>query len=154
MIQTLKIGTVADRCGITVDAVRFYERRGVLPKPARRASGYREYSEATIERIRFVKALQALGFTLDEVVEVLSDVDTGVASCEQSRPRFATVLARIDAKIAGLGAIRRELVATVKRCSAGRCTFVEQATCRTSGGAALRMRRQNSRAPSPGTKQA
>jgi DNA-binding transcriptional MerR regulator len=109
-----------------VDAVRFYERRGVLPAPVRRASGYRQYSEATIERIRFAKALQALGFKLDEIVTVLRDVDAGVASCDRERPRFETVLARIDEKIAELGAVRRRLVATLKRCRDGSCTFREK----------------------------
>jgi DNA-binding transcriptional MerR regulator len=127
MINTLKIGDVAKRAGVTVDTVRFYERRRVLPAPARRASGYRQYSEATIERIRFAKSLQALGFTLDEVADVLGAVDAGVASCERAQPRFETVLARIDQKIGELRTIRRNLVATLKRCRDGSCTFLEQA---------------------------
>jgi DNA-binding transcriptional MerR regulator len=132
MAETLKIGDVARRAGITVDAVRFYERRGVLPLPVRRASGYRQYSEATIERIRFAKSLQALGFTLDEIVDVLRAVDAGVASCERERPRFETVLARIDEKIGELSAIRRDLLATLKRCRDGSCTFLEQASRETN----------------------
>jgi DNA-binding transcriptional MerR regulator len=128
MAETLKIGDVARRAGITVDAVRFYERRGVLPSPVRRASGYRQYSEATIERIRFAKSLQALGFTLDEIADVLRAVDAGIASCERERPRFETVLARIDEKIRELSTTRRNLVATLRRCRDGSCTFVEQAS--------------------------
>ena len=128
MPETLKIGAVAKRAGITVDAVRFYERRGVLPPPLRRASGYRQYSEATVERIRCAKSLQALGFTLDEIADVLRAVDAGVASCARERPRFETVLARIDGKIAELSAIRRDLLATLERCRDGRCTFVEHAS--------------------------
>jgi DNA-binding transcriptional MerR regulator len=127
MTETLKIGDVAKRAGVTVDTVRFYERRRVLPAPARRRSGYRQYSEATIERIRFAKSLQALGFTLDEVADVLGAVDAGVASCEGAQPRFEIVLARIDKKIGELSAIRRNLVATLKRCRDGSCTFLEQA---------------------------
>ena len=124
--DALKIGRVARGAGVTVDTVRFYERRGLLPAPARRASGYRQYSQATVERIRFAKALQALGFTLDEVIAVLRDVDAGIASCALERPRFETVLARIDEKIAELGAIRRDLAGTLKRCREGRCTFREK----------------------------
>jgi len=141
MAEALKIGDVARRAGITVDAVRFYERRGVLPLPARRASGYRQYSEATIERIRFAKALQALGFTLDEIADVLRAVDAGVASCERERPCFETVLARIDEKIGELSAIRRDLVATLKRCRDGSCTFLEQA--RETNGSSRRVPRRN-----------
>jgi DNA-binding transcriptional MerR regulator len=133
MAEALKIGEVAERGGITVDAVRFYERRGVLPAPVRRASGYRQYSEATIERIRFVKSLQALGFTLDEITDVLRAVDAGVASCERERPRFESVLARIDQKIGALTAIRRDLLATLKRCRDGNCTFLEEGPRETNG---------------------
>jgi DNA-binding transcriptional MerR regulator len=127
MAEAMKIGEVARRAGVTVDAVRFYERRGVLPEPARRASGYRLYSEATIERIRCAKSLQALGFTLDEIADVLRAVDDEVASCERERPRFEAVLARVDQKIAELTTIRRGLMATLKRCRDGSCTLLEDA---------------------------
>jgi DNA-binding transcriptional MerR regulator len=126
MAHALKIGEVARRAGVSVDAVRFYERRGVLPKPLRRPSGYRQYSDATVERLRFTKALQALGFRLDEVALVLGDVDLGVASCAREAPRFAAVLTRIDERIVELRAVRRELRATLRRCGAGRCTFRER----------------------------
>lgn len=135
MVGALKIGDVAKRAGVSVDTVRFYERRGVLPTPVRRASGYRQYSEATIERIRFAKALQALSFTLDEVADVLRAVDAGVATCERERPRFETVLARIDEKIGELSAIRRDLVTTLKRCREGSCTFLEKSPRATNGSA-------------------
>jgi DNA-binding transcriptional MerR regulator len=124
MSEVLKIGEVARRAGVSVDAVRFYERRGVLPAAARRASGYRQYSEATIERIGFAKALQALGFTLDEIADLLGAVDAGLASCERDRPRLETVLARIDAKLSELRAVRRGLVATLKSCRDGRCSLL------------------------------
>ena len=73
----MKIGQVAADAGITVDTVRFYERRGVLPAPTRRSSGYREYTPSTVERIRMARALQTLGFTLDEVIEALGAHDSG-----------------------------------------------------------------------------
>ena len=125
MTENWKIGQVAVRSGVSVDTVRFYERRGVLPQPRRRESGYRQYSLATVERIRFAKSLQALGFSLDDVVAVLRDVDAGVATCEQERPRFETVLARIDEKIAELQSVRRELKSTLSRCRNGHCSFRE-----------------------------
>ncbi|HVW29225.1 MAG TPA: MerR family transcriptional regulator [Polyangiaceae bacterium] len=127
MTETLKIGEVARRAGVTVDLVRFYERRGVLPAPSRRASGYRQYSDATVERIRFAKSLQALSFTLDEIADVLRSVDNEVASCERERPRFEAVLARVDQKIGELTTIRRGLLATLKRCRDGSCMLVEDA---------------------------
>ncbi len=127
MNETLTIGVVARRAGVSVDTVRFYERRGVLPIPRRRPSGYRQYSDATVDRIRFAKTLQALGFALDEITAVLGDVDAGVASCDRERPRFESVLARIDEKIAGLTALRRDLAGTLRRCRDGRCTLRERA---------------------------
>jgi DNA-binding transcriptional MerR regulator len=125
MDESWKIGHVASQAGVTVDAVRFYERRGVLPQPRRRESGYRQYTSATVERIRFAKALQAIGFSLDDVVAVLRDVDAGIATCENEQPRFETVLARIDEKIAELTAVRRRLRQTLTRCRDGRCSFRE-----------------------------
>jgi DNA-binding transcriptional MerR regulator len=123
-----RIGQVAEQAGVSVDAVRFYERRGVLPKPRRRESGYREYTAATVERILFAKSLQAIGFSLDDIVAVLRDVDAGMATCENEQPRFETVLARIDEKIAELTAVRRRLKQTLARCREGRCTFREKKT--------------------------
>jgi DNA-binding transcriptional MerR regulator len=118
------IGELARRAEIGVDAIRYHERRGILPAPFRRPSGYRQYTAATVERIRFVKALQALGFNLDEVREVLRDVDEGIASCGSERPRFEVVLARIDRKLADLKVVRRGLIETLGPCRDGKCTFL------------------------------
>jgi DNA-binding transcriptional MerR regulator len=149
MIEVLKIGEIARRAGVTVDSVRFYERRGVLPTPPRRASGYRQYSEATVERIRFAKSLQALGFTLDEVADVLRGVDAGIASCERDRPRFEAVLARIDERIAELNRIRRDLRSTLRRCRDGSCTLLETARrAMTSGSPGSARSRPDRRARS------
>jgi DNA-binding transcriptional MerR regulator len=123
MPPTMTIGTVARAAGVSVDTVRFYERRRLLPVPARRASGYRHYTAATVDRIRFAKGLQRLGLTLDEVTELLGDVDAGIASCARETPRFTRVLARVDAEIAGLVALRRELRTTLRRCGEGRCSL-------------------------------
>src|ERR687891_378201 len=67
----MKIGQVADRAGVSIDTVRFYERRGVLPVPERTASGYRTYTPATVDRIRLARRLQQLGLTLDEAIDAL-----------------------------------------------------------------------------------
>ena len=61
----MKIGEVAAGAGVSIDTVRFYERRGVLPEPERTASGYRTYTDASVERLRLARRLQSLGFTLD-----------------------------------------------------------------------------------------
>src|SRR5688572_29419352 len=102
----MKIGQVAAGADVTVDTVRFYERRGVLPPPERRPSGYREYTPAAIERIRMARALQQLGFTLDEIIDGLKAHDAGETSEANQLWRLEAVIDRIDARIAELQSTR------------------------------------------------
>src|SRR4051794_41951652 len=83
----MRIGEVASRSGVTVDTVRFYERVGVLPQAARTPSGYRDYATETVGRIELTRVLQAIGFTLGEVVDALAAHDAGGATCESERWR-------------------------------------------------------------------
>jgi DNA-binding transcriptional MerR regulator len=125
----MKIGQVAADAGVTVDTVRFYERRGVLPTPQRRPSGYREYEASTVERIRTARALQELGFTLDEVIEALRAHDAGETGREDQLWRLDAVVDRIDGKIAELQRTRASIVETVAECRAGRCRFAADYRC-------------------------
>ncbi|MFC4120787.1 MerR family transcriptional regulator [Nonomuraea zeae] len=120
----MKIGEVAREAGVSVDTVRFYERRGVLPAARRRPSGYRIFGAAAVERIRTARGLQELGFTLDEVVDALRAHDTGGATCDGERWRLEAVVARIDARIADLERVRRNAVASLDDCRAGRCRLM------------------------------
>jgi DNA-binding transcriptional MerR regulator len=121
----MKIGRIADLAGVSVDTVRFYERRGVLPVPERMPSGYRTYSQATVERIRLARRLQQLGFTLDEVIDALHASDRPGASCASERWRLEAALERIDTKIAELRAARREVRAVMAACDSGDCVFAD-----------------------------
>jgi len=123
----MKIGQVADAAGVSVDTVRFYERRGVLPAPERLPSGYRTYGSATVERIRLARRFQALGLTLDEVIDALHATDTGEVSCESERWRLEAVLERIDTKMDELRAARREVRKVLAACEQGACVFADQA---------------------------
>jgi DNA-binding transcriptional MerR regulator len=125
-MAVLKIGDVARAAGVAVDTVRFYERRGLLPAARRRASGYREFTEATVERINFAKHLQSLGFTLDEIVTLLKAVDAGTANCASEKSRFEFVLARVEEKLVSLKRVRLRLVKTLARCEAGQCVLRER----------------------------
>jgi MerR family copper efflux transcriptional regulator len=105
----MRIGELAERAGTTTKALRFYEQAGVLPAPHRTPSGYRDYDDAALDRLRFVKAAQAAGLTLAEVAEV-------IAAREQSGPPCAPVAALLDvraadldARIADLHALREEV---------------------------------------------
>src|SRR3954466_4120730 len=117
----MKIGQVAERAGVSVDAVRFYERRGVLPEPERLPSGYRTYGPATVERIRLARRLQQLGLTLDEVIGALHATDRGDATCDSERWRLEAVLTRIDARMAELRAVRHKVTSVMAACDAGCC---------------------------------
>jgi DNA-binding transcriptional MerR regulator len=117
----VKIGEVAKRSDVTVDTVRYYERVGVLPEPDRRPSGYREYEAAIVGRIQLARELQAIGFSLTEIVDALAAHDAGGATCESERWRLDAVLERVDAKLAELAALRRRIVRTQEACASGHC---------------------------------
>jgi DNA-binding transcriptional MerR regulator len=117
----VKIGQVATEAGVSVDTIRFYERRGVLPAPERRPSGYRVFTEATVERIRMARELQSMGFTLDEVIDALRTHDAGGATCDSERWRLEAVIDRIDARIADLRQARRNAMTILDECRAGQC---------------------------------
>jgi DNA-binding transcriptional MerR regulator len=117
----MKIGQVATDADVSVDTVRFYECRGLLPTPQRRPSGYRDYPASTVERIRMARTLQHLGFTLDEIIDALHAHDAGTATCDSERWRLDAVLDRIDTKIAELRRTRRLVTTTMQECRTGQC---------------------------------
>lgn len=122
---SLKIGEVARRAGVRVDTVRFYERQGLLPSGLRTPGGYRQFSEAAVERIAFIKEAQSLGFSLEEVAEILVAIDSGHVDYARGRARLLAVAERIDEKLLALRAVRRKLTAMLKRFDAGRCDDLE-----------------------------
>ena len=124
----MRIGEIAGRAWVTVDTVRFYERLGVLPSPEREPSGYRDYAPETVERIQLTRELQAIGFTLTEVIDALAAHDAGGATCKSERWRLDAVLERVDAKLAELDALRGRIVEAREACAAGRCRFTTLTT--------------------------
>ncbi|TDC06320.1 MerR family transcriptional regulator [Nonomuraea longispora] len=120
----MRIGQVAQEAGVSVDTVRFYERRGILPAAERRPSGYRVFTTEAVERIRMAKALQELGFTLDQVIAALAAHDQGGATCDSERWRLEAVVNRLDVKIAELTRARRTAAAGLQDCRAGRCRLM------------------------------
>ena len=99
MEKSLSIGTLARRAGVRVDTVRFYERRGILPKPARTESGYRIYDGETVRVLRFVRRSQELGFTLREVQSLIALQGLPDAPCAEIRERAAEKVADIDRRV-------------------------------------------------------
>jgi DNA-binding transcriptional MerR regulator len=122
----MKIGEVAQQANVTVDTLRFYERKGVLSPPARRPSGYRDYAASAVDRLRFARSLQDLGLTLDEIVLVLGNVDRGTATCAMERKRFEQALNRIEKKIAELNQARGRLTRALDSCASGKCSLLQR----------------------------
>lgn len=102
----LRSGQVADAAGVNRQTLRYYERRGLLAEPDRTLGGHRMYPEETVTVLRMIKAAQRLGFTLDEVAELL-------AIGNQLQDRARDKLAEVEAKIADLGVIRDTLIAAL-----------------------------------------
>ena len=126
--SALTIGALAKRAGVAVDTARYYERRGVLPRAERRSSGYRAFRPEAVDRIVFVKELQAIGFSLDEIVDVLQLADRGAASCASVRGYAQGTLERVEAKINALTAMLDRLASALSGCALGACVQIEEAS--------------------------
>lgn len=105
----MRIGELAARAGLTAKTIRFYEQAGVLPDPKRRPSGYRDYDDAALARLRFVKAAQAAGLTLAEIREVIAVRDRNGPPCHHVTDLLDAHAADLDRRIAGLTALREEV---------------------------------------------
>ncbi len=112
--RTLRIGEVAEATGVSVEALRFYERRGLLGRPARTASGYRAYDEGVLERLAFIKRAQSIGFSLDEIAEILEMRAHGHAPCVHVRETARRKLAELDVRLRELRRHRNELARTLE----------------------------------------
>ncbi len=113
----MTIGEAARRAGVGVETIRFYERRKLIAQPLRPAGGgYRSYPEETVERIRFVRQAQELGFSLREIVELLSlRADPGADSADV-RVRALGKLAEVEGKIDQLKHMRAALKTVIAAC--------------------------------------
>jgi DNA-binding transcriptional MerR regulator len=117
MMDGLTIGELARRCGVSRDAVRFYERERLMPRPRRTAAGYRLYGPQDEERLRFIRRAQAVGLTLGDVAELirLHEQDSP-AECRAVAERLRQRIKVLDAKIAELVAFRRHLRENLRVC--------------------------------------
>jgi len=113
----MQIGEVAKRTSLTVDAIRFYEKRRLLPKALRSAGRFRLYGASTIERLHFIQQMQGLGFSLREVGELIQLRERKVDACETVRQLLTAKLADVRAKMRELRRLERELEADFRKCS-------------------------------------
>ncbi len=113
----MKIGEVAKAAGVGIDAVRFYEREGLIPEPARRPSGYRMYSPDVVLSLRFIRRAKELGFSLKEISELLSLETAAEATAADVRKLAETKLADIEERIRALQRMRRALRKATESCT-------------------------------------
>jgi DNA-binding transcriptional MerR regulator len=111
----MRIGELAEQAGISTKAIRYYEQIGILTPPARTASGYRSYDQATLGRLSFVRAAQAVGLTLDEIRQVIAFRDDGQAPCAHVTDLLRRHAADLDARIRELQKLRGELRQLARR---------------------------------------
>ena len=136
-MKDLTIGAVAKSCGVNVETMRYYQRRGLLEAPRRPAGGVRRYGEDTVRRLRFIRRAQALGFTLGQIAELLRLERT--PDCDRARKLAAVKLADVELRLADLERMRQSLAALVRACVAGRdprsCPIVESLAAADDAGA-------------------
>jgi DNA-binding transcriptional MerR regulator len=120
----MRSGQLAAAAGVNVQTLRYYERRGLLPEPRRTLGGYREYDDDAVALLRVVKAAQRLGFTLDEVAELL-DAGRQRHPTPDLQQRARTKLAEVEDRMADLARIRHGLLQVVQ----ARCDSLTNCTC-------------------------
>jgi DNA-binding transcriptional MerR regulator len=122
----LRTGQLAERAGVNIQTLRYYERRGLLDAPPRRPSGQREYPEGAVRLLRTIKAAQRLGFTLAEIEELI-DLSEHRRGTGELRQRARLKLAEVDARIGQLQQVREALLTVV----AAECDSLTDCSCGT-----------------------
>lgn len=141
--RALKIGEVSKESGIGIEALRFYERSGLLGKPVRSQSGYRLYDEAVLERLDFIKKAQTLGFSLDEIRRIIEDAKNDASPCDEVREIVRRRLTELDERLREMRRYRKELAATlvewdeIGRAPGSICGLIEATEFKNSSPAAV-----------------
>ena len=111
--QALRSGVLAEQAGVSADTLRFYERRGLLPRPPRDASGYRRYPPATVARVRVIQRALDVGFTIADLSRIFRQRDNGGAPCREVFAIASSRLTSLEQRIADLVNLRDELRQTL-----------------------------------------
>jgi MerR family copper efflux transcriptional regulator len=113
----LTIGKLSKRAQVNTETIRYYERRGLISRPLRPASGYRQYPDEAIKRIEFIKRAKELGFSLKEIGDLLSLRVDPTTSCSDIKSRTETKIEQIEEKINTLQKMKNALVDVSRACS-------------------------------------
>lgn len=109
LVMRLKVSQLAEQAGVSTDTVRYYEKEGLLPEPERTRSGYRQFDEAAVERLHFIRGAQTLGLKLGDIKELLAIRDRGSCPCGHTQQLLEQRVAEIDEEIRQLRSLKREL---------------------------------------------
>jgi len=112
----MQIGSVAKRIGLTPDAIRFYERNALLPRPPRTEGGFRLYGESDVETLAFIRRVQGLGFKLSEIRSLLDLRGSRLQPCAPVRHRLQARLIDVGRKLRDLQKLERELRSALQSC--------------------------------------
>ena len=107
--RPLKAGELAERVGVSKDTLRFYERRGLLPRPERTANNYRAYPPEAVARVLWIRKILAAGFTVEELARILAERDRGGVPCRKVRDLGAEKLVELEERLRDLTASRDNL---------------------------------------------
>jgi Hg(II)-responsive transcriptional regulator len=125
----MTIGQVASRADVNVQTIRYYERRGLIPEPERTSSGYRRYTDDMVRRVGFIKRAQELGFSLNEISDLLKLRVRSATACAAVARRARSKIAVVEEKIADLRRMKRVLGRLVAACetrqNTGDCPILE-----------------------------
>jgi MerR family transcriptional regulator, copper efflux regulator len=113
----MQIGTIAKRIGLSVDAIRFYERNALLPRPPRTQGGFRQYAENDVETLAFIRRVQGLGFKLSEIRGLLNLRGSRLQPCAPVRRRLEEKLVDVQRKLADLQKLEHELRVALRSCN-------------------------------------
>jgi Hg(II)-responsive transcriptional regulator len=115
-MKSLKIGEVAKQTGIGIETIRYYERKGLLDEPERRPSGYRQYGDTVVARLRFIRRSKELGFTLSEINELLNLWFDTKTKCCDVRQKAQRKIEEIEDKVKMLNGMKRSLKKLIDQC--------------------------------------
>lgn len=130
----MQIGKVAKKTGLSVDAIRFYERNSLLSSPLRTPGGFRQYAESDVETLGFIRSAQGLGFTLKEIHELLELRHSRVQPCAPVRRQLEHKLSEVRRKLADMQKLEHELQMALQKCNqqmrrrSGRCPLLTRKT--------------------------
>ena len=118
-MKPYSIGELSDRTGVNIETIRYYEREAILPKAVRTSNGRRVYDDEDVKRLHFIHKCRNLGFTLKEIISLMSLVDTGNYTCKQVHELTLVHAKEVRDKIADLKRMEQVLVNMANQCSQG-----------------------------------